>query len=72
MPLLTLLLSLIVQPAHAAFLVCEYSSAPCNEQGHHYVCTLAGWTGPNPPQFCSDQQRSTGPGRSQMAPQEKP
>lgn len=58
-----LFLALCFAPAvsHAAFLSCQYTPAACDENQSHYLCTLVGWTGPNPPQFCSAEDQSRFP-----------
>lgn len=39
--------------ANAAFTVCKYQADPCDKDNNHYHCSIIGWTGPNPPRFCS-------------------
>jgi len=54
MKFLTLLTFLMAANfANAAFNACEYQARPCDTLGNHYVCRVVGWTGPNPPMFCS-------------------
>lgn len=48
--------------ANAAFTQCEYVKMPCDDYGNHFFCQIIGWTGPNPPQYCSPNNQSTFPG----------
>lgn len=55
-------------PSHAAFTVCDYQASPCDTAGDHYACSVVGWTGPQAPHFCSDVDKSDGPGRHEHRP----